>query len=159
LKLQWSATCTIGPHKFKRGNMLRFEMEKERRTKSRFPLRMNVRYQSLGTDRPIAGVGQTVNVSSSGVLVTCNSTIHEGTRVRVVFEWPSLLNGTIPLQLLTTGIVVRRQDSGLAIAFDAYQFRTAGRRANVTTMPDVRVSQRYGGADVKNLQIAAKSWP
>ena len=139
--------------------MLRFEMEKERRSKSRFPLRMNVRYQSLGTDRPFAGVGQTVNVSSSGVLVTCNSTIHEGARVRVVFEWPSLLNGTTPLQLLTTGTVVRRQESGLAIAFEAYQFRTAGRRANVAIMPDVRVSSRYSSADVTNIQISAKSWP
>jgi PilZ domain len=131
-------------------------MDRERRTKSRYPLHLNVRYQTMGTAGPIAGVGQTVNVSSSGILITCSSGIREGTRVRVVLEWPSLLNGSIPLQLVTIGTVVRRQEEGLAVAFEGYQFRTSGRRANVATMPDTRVSPSYSGAQVTNLQLAAK---
>jgi len=130
------------------------DMDNERRAKLRYPLRMNVRYQTMGLTSPVAGVGQTLNVSSSGALLNCRSTIREKTRIRVVFEWPTLLNGAIPLQLITIGVVVRHQGSGLAIAFEGYQFRTARRRANVATMPDVRVSPSYRSAD---LQMAAKS--
>jgi PilZ domain len=132
-------------------------MDRERRIKARYPLHLNVRYQALGTVSPATAVGQTVNVSSSGVLITCSSSIREGTRVRVVLEWPTLLNGTTPLQLVTLGTVVRRQGSGLAIAFEGYQFRTAGRRANVATMPEPRRAANYGSAEVLNIPMAAKS--
>jgi hypothetical protein len=119
-------------------------MDKERRAKWRYPLQLNVRYQTLGMAEPIAGVGKTVNVSSGGVFINCGSTIGERTRIRVVVEWPSLLNGTTPLQLVTIGLVVRREGSGLAIAFEGYQFRTAGRRANPSPpMSDARASPGY----------------
>ncbi|HTC35308.1 MAG TPA: PilZ domain-containing protein [Bryobacteraceae bacterium] len=135
-------------------------MDKERRAKSRYPLQLNVRYQTMGMAGPVAGIGETTNVSSSGVFVTSTTSIREGSRVRVVIEWPSLLNGTTPLQLITIGTVVRRQDSGFAIAFEGYQFRTAGRRATVATMPDPRVSPsaNYGSAGVTNLPLLAKSF-
>jgi hypothetical protein len=133
-------------------------MDNERRAKLRYPLQMNVRYQTMGVISPVAGVGRTLNVSSSGALLNCKSTIREKTRVRVVFEWPTLLNGVIPLQLITIGVVVRRQETALAIAFEGYQFRTARRRANVATMPDTRVSPSYSSAGVTNLPLAvAKS--
>ncbi len=134
-------------------------MDRERRAKSRYPLQFSVRYQTLGMARPVAGVGQTVNVSSGGALIVCNGVIREGTRIRVVFEWPSLLNGVIPLHLVTIGTVVRYHSSGLAIAFEGYQFRTAGRRSNVATMPDARVSPSYSRANATSLRMAAKSLP
>lgn len=133
-------------------------MDTERRIKSRYPLHLNVRYQTLGTGSRVADVGETINLSSSGVLIACRYPIGEGERVRTVIEWPSLLNGTIPLQLVTIGIVVRRQGARLAIAFEGYQFRTAARRAPVATMPLPRSSSPYyHGLDVANLQVAAKS--
>ncbi len=132
-------------------------MDKERRTKSRYPLQLNVRYQTMGVAGPVAGIGQTINVSSGGALFTCGSSIREGSRLRVVIEWPSLLNGTTPLQLVTIGTVKRHQGSALAIAFEGYQFRTAGRRSNVATMPDPRVSPTYSTAEVTNLPLLAKS--
>jgi|SRR5271165_737189 len=135
-------------------------MDKERRAKSRYPLKLNVRYQTMGMAGPVAGIGETINVSSSGVFITSSTSIHEGARVRVVIEWPSLLNGSTPLQLITIGTVVRLQDSGFAIAFEGYQFRTAGRRATVSTMPDPRIppSSNYGTAGVTNLAMLAKSF-
>jgi hypothetical protein len=134
-------------------------MDTERRIKSRYPLHLNVRYQTLGTATRVADVGETVNLSSSGVLIAGSGPIGEGERVRAVIEWPSLLNGTIPLQLITIGIVVRRQGARLAIAFEGYQFRTAARRTNIATMPERRPSSSpyYHGLDAVNLQVAAKS--
>src|ERR1700681_2589799 len=109
-------------------------MDNERRVKSRYPLELNVRYQTMGASCPVAGVGQTLNMSSSGMLVTCRSDVPEGTRLKAIVEWPSLLNGTTPLQLITVGTVVRRDGVSLSIAFESYQFRTMGRspHSNVT---------------------------
>jgi hypothetical protein len=130
-------------------------MDKERRAKSRYPLELNVRYQTMGLAGPVAGVGLTTNVSSSGVFITSRSNIREGTRMRVVIEWPSLLNGTTPLQLITIGTVVRRYDAGFAVVFEGYQFRTAGRRANVATMPEPRIAPRYGSGEVAPVRMLA----
>ncbi len=66
-----------------------------------------MRYQTMGGAGPVAGVGQTVNISSGGMLIRCTKSIPEGTRLKLFVEWPSLLNGTTPLQLITVGTVIR----------------------------------------------------
>jgi len=133
-------------------------MDNERRVKSRYPLELNARYQSMGAASPAAGVGQTVNISSSGMLLACRSNIPDGTRLKVFVEWPSLLNGTTRLQLITVGTVIRRDLMGLSIAFESYQFRTMGRaqHSNVTQMPE-RVSASYGGPQPQPISMVAKS--
>ena len=133
-------------------------MDNERRVKSRYPLELNVRYQTMGAAGPGAGVGQTLNISSSGMLLACASNIPEGTRLKLFVEWPSLLNGTTPLQLITVGTVVRCTQIGISIAFDSYQFRTMSRTkyAKVTQMPE-RVSPNYGSAEAEPLLLIAKS--
>jgi hypothetical protein len=133
-------------------------MDNERRIKLRYPLELNVRYQTMGGANPVAGVGQTVNMSSGGMLLACRANIPEGTRLRVFIEWPSLLNGTTPLQLITVGTVIRREDIGLSISFESYQFRTMGRsqHSNVTQMPE-RVATSYGGTQPQPISFAAKS--
>ncbi len=133
-------------------------MDNERRVKSRYPLELNVRYQTMGASGPGAGVGQTLNISSSGMLLACASNIPEGTRLKLFVEWPSLLNGTTPLQLITVGTVLRCTQIGISIVFDSYQFRTMGRMrsAKVTRMPE-RVSPAYGSAQPEPISLIAKS--
>ena len=136
---------------------MRLDMDNERRVKFRYPLELNVRYQTMGTAGPVAGVGQTLNLSSSGMLLACASDITEGTRLKAYIEWPSLLNGTTPLQLITVGTVVRRTAIGISIVFESYQFRTMGRarRSNVTQMPE-RIAQSYDDSELP-LTLIAKS--
>lgn len=105
-------------------------MSTERRIKARYPLEMAVHYQTLSS-RPIRGAGRTVNVSSNGVLIAAEHVIEEGARLRLTMEWPTLLDGITPLQLVTTGKVVRHKNSSIAIAFDWYQFRTMKRGASI----------------------------
>jgi hypothetical protein len=133
------------------------DMDNERRVKSRYPLELNARYQTVGAVGPVAGIGQTVNISSSGMFLACASNVPEGTRLKVFVEWPSLLNGTTPLQLITVGTVVRSTRLGLSIVFESYQFRTMARTrpSNVTQMPE-RVSPSYGSAEPP-LSLSAKS--
>jgi hypothetical protein len=133
-------------------------MDKERRVKSRYPLELKVRFQTMGAAGPVAGIGQTLNMSSSGMLLACASEIPEGTRLKVFIEWPSLLNGTTPLQLITVGTVVRCTQIGVSIVFDSYQFRTMSRAryTNVTEMPE-RLAPSYGSVPAEPHSFVAKS--
>ena len=72
----------------------------------------------------MAGAGQTLNVSSTGMLITAEHTLPEGCHLKVTVEWPTLLNGKTALQLVTTGRVIRHYESTYGITFDHYQFRT-----------------------------------
>jgi hypothetical protein len=133
-------------------------MSNERRVKSRYPLELNVRYQTLGVASPVAGLGQTVNLSSSGMLLACGNNIPEGTRLKIFVEWPSLLNGTTPLQLITVGTVVRCTAIGVSVVFESYQFRTMSRMrySNVQQMPE-RVSPVYSDPRPGPYSFVAKS--
>jgi hypothetical protein len=133
-------------------------MANERRVKSRYPIALKVRYQTMEPTGLVSGVGQTINLSSNGMHVACNSNIPEGTRIKTYVEWPTLLNGTTPLQLITIGTVVRRTTLGISIAFESYQFRTMSRvrSTNVTEMPQ-RIAPSYSNAEPLNLACVAKA--
>ena len=104
----------------------------ERRSKARYPVRLTVRYHTVGRKNSVNGVGQTVNMSSGGLLVSAPHEIREGARMEINVEWPLLLDGNIPLQLVAVGRVVRSGDSVFAITFAQYQFRTMGRMLKST---------------------------
>jgi hypothetical protein len=133
-------------------------MVNERRVKSRYPLELNVRYQTMGAAGPGAGAGQTLNISSSGMLLACASNIPEGTRLKLYVEWPSLLNGTTPLQLITVGTVVRCTQIGISVVFDSYQFKTMSRArsSKVIAMPEL-VSPTYASREPEPLSLIAES--
>jgi hypothetical protein len=99
----------------------------ERRTKARYPVKLTVRYRTIGRSHAVNGVGQTLNMSSGGLLVSAEHEMPAGLRLEVNVEWPLLLNGTVPLQLVAHGKVVRGEGSEFAVAFAQYQFRTMGR--------------------------------
>ena len=115
-------------------------MNIERRFKVRYPLELNVRYQTFGRDDTISGVGRTVNLSSTGVLVSSSDKISDGVRMRLTIEWPTLLNGTTPLQLVTFGRVVRSEESAFAVAMEHYQFRTMKRKPQVHTTTGLAIA-------------------
>ena len=123
-------------------------MSTERRAKARYPLELAVHYQTLSS-KPISGAGRTLNVSSSGALIAAEHDIEEGARLRVTMEWPTLLDGITPLQLVTTGKVIRHRNSNLAIAFDWYQFRTMKRGASIAmTKTSTRAAVALTGSPV-----------
>ncbi len=99
----------------------------ERRSKVRFPLEMQVRYRSLAPHCSAAGTGVVINISRSGVLVAGEHEIITGVRVELNIEWPSLLDGRVPLKVVTVGKVVRSEQSRFAVVLARYQFRTTNR--------------------------------
>ena len=96
----------------------------ERRSKVRFPLELRVRYRSLARRSPAAGTGVVVNMSRSGALISSEHAMSAGVRIELSIEWPSLLDGRVPLQVVTVGRVVRCEPSSFAVVLARYQFRT-----------------------------------
>ena len=70
------------------------------------------------------GEGKTVNVSSCGILFTCQHHLAVGRKVRLCISWPVLLDEKVGLKLVVRGRVVRSEEGRAAIEIQQYEFRT-----------------------------------
>ena len=101
------------------------EADHERRSSPRFQVHLRLRYTvKLRGSVRMAGSGQTINVSSSGLYFRADEVISLGQSVVVSIDWPAQLEGSIPLQLIIYGVVVRTDGSAAAIAIERYEFKT-----------------------------------
>lgn len=97
----------------------------ERRRSSRFPIEREIRYKTLNQRTELlVGVGKTLNISSSGVLFTCEHDMPVGTRLEVTISWPAQLNDRCLLNLVARGRVTRHAKGQLALQIQQYEFRT-----------------------------------
>jgi hypothetical protein len=100
----------------------------ERRSKSRFPLRLSVRYRTVSDEPELVGVGQTVNMSSCGLLIASDHVqVRAGARLQLMVDWPFLLHGSTPLQLVASCRVTRCRAEEFAVKLDQYLFHTKKR--------------------------------
>jgi hypothetical protein len=72
------------------------------------------------------GRGQTVNMSSTGVLFTTDQELMPGRRIELSISWPAQLNDTCKLKLVAKGRVVRAEAGKAALEIQQYEFRTLG---------------------------------
>jgi hypothetical protein len=99
----------------------------DRRTADRFPIEREVRYKVLSKrSNEEAGLGKTINRSSSGVLFTSEHFLIPGKRVEVAISWPAQLNNKTALKLVARGRVVRCDNGRAALEIQQYEFRTQG---------------------------------
>ena len=97
----------------------------DRRQTSRFPLQQEIRYRLVQSRTTAArGVGQTLDISSGGILFTTAERLPAGRMVEVAMNWPALLNGTCALQFVARGRVVRSDGKTAAVRIQRYEFRT-----------------------------------
>jgi hypothetical protein len=102
----------------------------DRRSKRRFAIAQEVKYRLLYGERiGEAGSGTTLNISSAGVCFTTDARLSPGLPVELAIQWPALLRGSVPLRLVTYGIVVRSWNGSAVASIDRYEFRTTGLRA------------------------------
>ena len=100
----------------------------ERRSKARFPLRLSVRYRTMSDEPALVGVGQTVNMSSCGLLIASNQVpVRAGARLQLMVDWPFLLHGSTPLQLVASCRVTRCRPEEFAVKLEQYLFHTRKR--------------------------------
>jgi len=111
----------------------------ERRSKIRFPFELPARYRAFEDDDPLSGVGQVLNMSSGGVLVASRHEMTLGTHMELIIDWPCLLDGRVPLQLITAATVVRCRPGAFAVVLGQREFRTMSRKV-------IPIDASFGGA-------------
>ena len=99
----------------------------ERRRTGRLPISQEVRYSVLGERKKTEqiGLGNTLNMSSSGVLFTTESVLPEGERIELAVSWPVQLDG-VSLKLVLSGRLVRAEEMQAAMSIERYEFKTRG---------------------------------
>ena len=106
--------------------------EGARRSK-RYPLALSVRFHTLGTaqgNSGSSGNGVTRDFSSQGMFIETKREAEPGSQVKIIAEWPVLLEGVVPLQFIAVGQVVRCNAFGFGIRILRHEYRT--RRKDVT---------------------------
>jgi hypothetical protein len=100
----------------------------ERRGSTRFSLNLELRYTVCGRRAPVeAGCGRTIDLSSSGMRFVAQSPLEPGLKLDVAIDWPVLLDGGVPLQLIAKGMVVWSKGTETAMQIERHELRT-GRR-------------------------------
>src|ERR1700691_2138738 len=89
-------------------------VQAERRVKFRYPVDLRVRFRFALEGSPFHATGVARNMSSGGILVASRHQVTEGALLELSIEWPSLLNGNVPLQLVAMGRVLRHGKSSFA---------------------------------------------
>jgi hypothetical protein len=131
--------------------------DKDRRTKSRFPMQRDVRYKVLKDGTTLeAGSGQTIDMGSGGVLFQVERDLSEGAFIQLSVSWPVLLDDSCPMRLVIFGRVLRSVGRKCACSIDKYEFRT---QARVIQPPAARVDTslaRWADA-VRKEQVKPRS--
>jgi hypothetical protein len=107
----------------------------ERRQKYRYPLTLELTWKLPG-NTALGGLGQTVNISSSGLLFHNRGILYEkhlGRRIELRLTWPFLLNGSTPLQLVAWGKISRLDEKYCAVRLEHTEFRTVNPNARRAT--------------------------
>ena len=99
----------------------------ERRQDRRYHLQLELKWKLIRRRRVLdTGTGQTVNVSSGGILFEAGRHLPEGLNVELSISWPVLLHNLAPMQLVAIGKIVRGDGGRVAILTTQHEFRTVG---------------------------------
>jgi hypothetical protein len=100
----------------------------DRRTDQRYPIALQLQYKLMRKGRAYrVGFGQTLNISSHGVLFEIDGVVPTSGRMELALNWPFLLQGSCGLQLVMRGRVVRTDGKTIALKAEFHEFRTARR--------------------------------
>lgn len=108
----------------------------DRRQDRRYQLRLDVKWKLIRRRRVLdTGVGQTVDMSSGGILFDAGRRLPEGLNVELSVTWPVLLHNVAPMQLVASGKIVRSEGHKVAIQTIQHEFRTTGVPADRRPQP------------------------
>ena len=107
----------------------------ERRSRVRFPLTVQLNYRRRSPKKQAEGAGESVNISSFGLLFVAQHELAVGDRLELSLEWPASLEGMIPLRLCVFGRIVRVEGRNAAVSIDHHEFRTARRKVTAAESP------------------------
>lgn len=100
----------------------------DRRKKSRFPIRRELRYKLLDNGNIVdSGVGQTINMGSGGIAFSIDHSLKPTAFIELSISWPVLLDNTCPMRMIVFGRVMRSAERKTVCTIDKYEFRTQAR--------------------------------
>jgi hypothetical protein len=108
----------------------------DRRSKSRFALRREMRYKLMDGSKVIGtGTGSTLDISSGGAAFTTAECLNPGTAIEISVSWPALLNGMCAIRLVGCGQVIRSTAGTAACSISKFEFRTQAKVPLTGTTP------------------------
>lgn len=111
------------------------EIKGERREDKRYAISLDVRWRLLRRKKTLdSGQGQTIDLSTGGILFETGRKLPVGLKVQLSISWPVLLHNSSPLQLTVIGRIVRSDHEKAAIQVIQHEFRT------VATAPENRAA-------------------
>ena len=100
----------------------------DQRSHRRYPIILKVEYR-LSRNRVVQfGSASTLNISSGGVLFEVSDVLPSCGPIRLMLNWPFVLDEVCLLKLLIHGHIVRNEGNRVAIRIDHHEFYTAGAR-------------------------------
>ena len=99
----------------------------DRREDRRYAIPLAVKWKLIRRRRVLdSGVGQTIDLSSGGILFDAGREMPEGLNIELSITWPVMLHKIAPLQLVASGRIVRSNSnpSHVAIKMITHEFRT-----------------------------------
>jgi hypothetical protein len=108
----------------------------DRRQDRRYEIRLDLRWKLIRRRRVLDnGVGQTMDLSSGGILFDAGRQLPVGLNVELSIAWPVLLHNVAPLQLIVSGRIVRSASNRIAVSMVQHEFRTTGLPADHRPAP------------------------
>ena len=99
----------------------------DRRQDRRYRIHLELRWKLIRRRRVLdTGVGQTVDLSSGGILFDPGRPLPVGLNVELSISWPVLLRNEAPMQLIVSGRIVRVGQNRAAVSMSQHEFRTSG---------------------------------
>jgi hypothetical protein len=112
------------------GSVEEYQMSRhhtERRASPRYPIERKIVFRRPGRRAGHAdAVGQTINMSSSGLLFTADQPLSPGERIQMAVSWPVRLDQRWPMKMVLAGRVVRCAEGTAAVQILKYEFKTTG---------------------------------
>ncbi len=99
----------------------------DRREDRRYRIHLDLRWKLIRRRRVLdTGTGQTIDLSSGGILFDPGRQLPVGLNVELSIAWPVLLRNEAPMQLIVSGRIVRASQNRVAVAMVQHEFRTTG---------------------------------
>jgi hypothetical protein len=107
----------------------------DRREDRRYRIHLDLRWKLIRRRRVLdTGVGQTIDLSSGGILFDAGRQLPVGLNVELAISWPVLLRNEAPMQLIVSGRIVRAGHNRTAVSMAQHEFRTSGTLIEQRTM-------------------------
>ena len=91
-----------------------------------YSIRRDVEYRLRGPRGNTSGSGQTVNISRRGVLFETDPDLRIGSRIDLVIDMGTLLDGNPGVKLHAQGITVRSKNGKVAVAIRKHRLVEGG---------------------------------